>query len=72
MADISKCANHEEVKCTLKETCYRFRAESSGDHQSYSNFDFYANSCNGYWEVSSRQDEREQSRIDEQERFKLE
>lgn len=36
MADISMCLGNG---CTLKEKCYRHRAVSDGESQSYGNFD---------------------------------
>jgi len=48
MADISKCSDET---CTLRETCYRFKAENNPFRQSYGSFkqDEEGN-CEYYWE----------------------
>ena len=49
MADISKC---EGTNCSLKETCYRYKAESSY-WQSWASFWVYAKDgkCDYYWDI---------------------
>ncbi len=52
MADITMCANANENGCTLKEQCYRFTAVPDAAEQSYADFEFYANSCNNFWDTA--------------------
>lgn len=61
MADITMCANAERIDCPLRMKCYRHRAIKD-KNQNYKDFDYYANSCNGFWEIESLQEMRERSR----------
>lgn len=45
MPDITKC---EELKCKLKETCYRYTSKPSY-HQAYSTFYEEGKDCDYYW-----------------------
>lgn len=48
MPDISMC---KDETCTLKETCYRFKAFPNPYRQSYSNFKQNEDkTCDYYWE----------------------
>ena len=71
MADITKCSNAVDIDCPLRHRCYRHLAVSSPGSQSFAVFDYYANSCSGYWEILTPQEERESVRESEKEQFKL-
>lgn len=69
MPDISLCANSETNGCTLKSKCRRFLDKPS-EYQSYSNFDFYAGSCNHFWEVETMETIRENFSEQQKENYK--
>ncbi len=69
MADIAKCANHEKVNCQLKSRCYRFHATNTT--LPARDFDYYANSCNGYWEMETESERIARLREEEREQYKL-
>ena len=50
MADISMCTDKE---CTLKETCYRFKA-TPGYWQSYADFKQVNGKCDYYWQLKEK------------------
>lgn len=53
MTDISMCAND---KCTLKETCYRFKATPNKYPQSYSQFKQNKDkTCDFYYKIKNEQ-----------------
>lgn len=57
MSDIRKCSNAIELNCPLRHRCYRFMSVPSSV-QVWARYDYYANSCNGYWEIKDLQQER--------------
>jgi len=55
MPDISMCDNQV---CTLKETCYRFKAKPCEFMQTYGVFKQEKdNTCEYYWEIKKEKDE---------------
>lgn len=70
MADITKCSNAETNGCTLKNLCYRYTATSSRKTQSYKEYDFWNNECNGFWKTETREDLLEQRNEEARERRK--
>ncbi len=54
MADISMCFGRG---CTVKQSCYRFRALSDGDNQTFANFDRSpiqeSSDCGYFWPIES-------------------
>lgn len=69
MADIAKCLNHQAVNCQLKSRCYRFLATDATLPPK--EFDYYANSCNGYWEIETESERIARLREEEKEQYKL-
>jgi hypothetical protein len=69
MSDITKCINAVEINCPLRFKCYRFLAPSEKGDKNMA-FDYWANSCNGFWEVKTAQEEREEQYKQQQEEFK--
>ena len=49
MTDISKCAGKN---CTLKESCWRYKAPSNDKWQAYASFEQKDDkTCDYYWEI---------------------
>lgn len=70
MPDISKCSNAEEINCPLRFECYRFTSKPNAQNQSWARFDYYANSCNGFWKEESSMDVAERKIEEARERLK--
>ena len=57
MADISKCKGTD---CPIRDSCYRYKAESNPFRQSYiaiTPYDFKLESCEYYWEYEKDNNE---------------
>ena len=50
MPDICMCLNHT---CSIRSTCYRFRAVPDGFRQTYADFLEHNGVCNKYMEVQA-------------------
>jgi len=64
MSNIPLCKNYKELKCTLYLSCKRF-LEIPTDKKllkqsEFKNYDYWGNSCGGYWEVPSDQSLRDE------------
>lgn len=56
MADITLCSNHKTNGCKLSDKCKRVTAKPSDYWQSYSDFTFWGNECNGFYQDESMED----------------